>query len=48
MLDKSSLGGIADALGESEQSVSTGMESSIAAVLGGLTELDRRSTRKKS
>ena len=36
MLDKSSLGGIAGALGESEQSVSRGMESSIAAVLGGL------------
>ena len=36
MLDKSSLGGIAHALGESEQSVSTGIESSIAAVLGGL------------
>jgi OOP family OmpA-OmpF porin len=36
MLDKSSLGGIASALGESEQSVSRGMESSIAAVLGGL------------
>jgi OOP family OmpA-OmpF porin len=36
MLDKSSLGGIAGTLGESEQSVSRGMESSIAAVLGGL------------
>ena len=36
MLDKPSLGGIARALGESEQSVSHGMESSIAAVLGGL------------
>jgi OOP family OmpA-OmpF porin len=36
MLDKPSLGGIASALGESEQSVSHGMESSIAAVLGGL------------
>jgi OOP family OmpA-OmpF porin len=36
MLDKPSIGGIASALGESEQSVSRGMESSIAAVLGGL------------
>ena len=36
MLDKPSLGGIASALGESEQSVSHGMKSSIAAVLGGL------------
>jgi OOP family OmpA-OmpF porin len=36
MLDKHSIGGIASALGESEQSVSRGMESSIAAVLGGL------------
>src|SRR5260370_32127878 len=36
MLDKPSLGGIASALGESEHSVSRGMESSIAAVLGGL------------
>jgi hypothetical protein len=37
MLDKSSLSGIAHALGESEQSVSTGIESSIAAML----EVDR-------
>ena len=36
MLDKPTLSGIASALGESEQSVSHGMESSIAAVLGGL------------
>jgi outer membrane protein OmpA-like peptidoglycan-associated protein len=36
MLDKRSVGGIAGALGESEQSVSRGMQSSIAAVLGGL------------
>lgn len=37
MLDKRSLGGVAGALGQSEQSVSRGMESSIAALLGGLT-----------
>jgi outer membrane protein OmpA-like peptidoglycan-associated protein len=36
MLDKSSLASMAGALGEPEQSVSHGMESSIAAVLGGL------------
>jgi OmpA-OmpF porin, OOP family len=36
MLDKCSVGGIADALGESEQSVTHGMQSSIAAVLGGM------------
>jgi OmpA-OmpF porin, OOP family len=36
MLDRSNVGGIAGALGESEQSVSRGMQSSIAAVLGGL------------
>jgi outer membrane protein OmpA-like peptidoglycan-associated protein len=36
MLDKRSVGGIAEALGESEQSVSHGMQSSIAAVLGGM------------
>jgi outer membrane protein OmpA-like peptidoglycan-associated protein len=36
MLDQRNVGGIADALGESEQSVSRGMQSSIAAVLGGM------------
>jgi OOP family OmpA-OmpF porin len=36
MLDQRNVGGIAGALGESEQSVSRGMQSSIAAVLGGL------------
>ena len=34
--DKRSLGGIADALGESEQTVSRGMQSTVATVLGGL------------
>jgi outer membrane protein OmpA-like peptidoglycan-associated protein len=36
MFDKSSLSGMAGTLGESEQSVSRGVQSSIAAVLGGL------------
>jgi outer membrane protein OmpA-like peptidoglycan-associated protein len=36
MLDKRSLGGIATALGENDQTVSRGMQSAIAAVLGGL------------
>ena len=36
MLDQRNVGGIADALGEPEQSVSHGMQSSIAAVLGGM------------
>jgi OOP family OmpA-OmpF porin len=35
-LDKSGMAGLAGALGESESSVSRGMQSSIAAVLGGL------------
>ena len=34
--DKRSLGGIADALGESEQTVSRGMQSTVATVLGGM------------
>jgi outer membrane protein OmpA-like peptidoglycan-associated protein len=36
MLDKHSIGDVAHALGQPEQSVSRGMESSIAALLGGL------------
>ena len=35
-LDKRSLGGIADALGESDQTVSRGMQSAIGTVLGGM------------
>jgi hypothetical protein len=34
--DKCSLGGVADALGESEQTVSRGMQSTFATVLGGM------------
>jgi len=36
MLEQRNIGGIADALGESDQSVLRGMQSSIAAVLGGI------------
>src|SRR5689334_13196407 len=36
MLDKRTVGDVANALGQPEQSVQRGMESSIAAVLGGL------------
>jgi outer membrane protein OmpA-like peptidoglycan-associated protein len=35
-LDKRSLGGMADALGESDQSISRGMQSAIGTVLGGM------------
>jgi OOP family OmpA-OmpF porin len=48
MLDKRNVGAIAGALGESEQSVSRGLQSSIAAALGGMvTKADDPSTLSK-
>ncbi len=43
-LDKRSLGGIANALGESDQSVSRGMQASIGTVVGGLASRSQDST----
>ena len=42
MLDKNTVGEVAHALGQPQTSVARGMESSIAAMLGGLADLTRR------